>query len=205
MRHVFERHGLAALLVAVVAAGAAAGGPHLQAVVGPAAAAEQQAVSTDAFSHGFTAIEGHDLPLEQFRGRPVLVVNTASLCGFTRQYADLQSLWERYRDRGLVVLGVPSGDFDQEMDDNAQIQEFCETTFGIDFPLTEKVSVRGPSSHPLFEHIRQELGAAAGPGWNFYKYLIAPDGRVVEAWPSRLAPLDPAVTSAIEAALGPAS
>ena len=159
----------------------------------------------DAFAFAFTAIEGHALPLDQFRGRPMLVVNTASFCGFTHQYAELQALWETYRDRGLVVLGVPSDDFNQEMADNAAIREFCEVEFGIDFPLTERVAVRGPESHPLFAYFRQELGAAAGPSWNFFKYLVAADGRVVEAWSSRTAPSAPAITSAIERALEAAS
>ncbi len=160
--------------------------------------------SGDAFAYGFTAIEGHELPLEQFRGRPMLIANTASFCAFTRQYGELQRLWERYRDRGLVVLGVPSDDFNQEMDDDAAIREFCEVQFGIDFPMTERVSVRGRDSHPLFSHIRSELGQRAGPNWNFFKYLIAPDGRVVGSWSSRVAPDAAAIVEAIEALL-PAS
>jgi glutathione peroxidase len=157
--------------------------------------------SGDAFTFAFAAIEGHDLPLAQFRGRPMLVVNTASFCGFTHQYAELQALWESYRDRGLVVLGVPSDDFNQELDDNTAIQEFCEVEFGIDFPMTERVAVRGTESHPLFAYFREELGASAGPNWNFFKYLVAADGRVVEAWSSRTAPNSTAITSAIERAL----
>ncbi len=155
-------------------------------------------------TYGFTAIEGHALPLEPYRGQPLLVVNTASFCGFTRQYGALQALWERYRERGLVVLGVPSDDFNQELDENGAIKEFCEVNFGIDFPMTERVAVRGPESHPLFAHIRGALGQDAGPSWNFFKYLIGPDGRVLEAWPSRIAPDDPAITTAIEEQL-PAS
>lgn len=158
----------------------------------------------DAFTHDFTAIEGHKLPLETYRGQPLLVVNTASFCGFTGQYGALQALWESYRERGLVVLGVPSDDFNQELDDNSAIKAFCEVNFGIDFPMTERVAVTGPESHPLFTHIRDELGEDAGPRWNFHKYLIAPDGRVLEAWPSQIAPDDPEVTTAIEALL-PAS
>ena len=158
----------------------------------------------DAFTYGFTAIEGHALPLEPYRGQPLLVVNTASFCGFTRQYGALQALWERYRERGLVVLGVPSDDFNQELDENGAIKEFCEVNFGIDFPMTERVAVRGPESHPLFAHIRNELGQDAGPSWNFFKYLIGPDGSVLEAWPSRIEPDDPAITTAIEEQL-PAS
>lgn len=159
----------------------------------------------DAFAFDFIAIEGHPLPLEQFRGRPMLVVNTASFCGFTDQYAELQELWETYRDRGLVVLGVPSDDFNQEMGDNAAIREFCEVEFGIDFPLTERVAVRGSGSHPLFTYFRGELGPGAGPDWNFFKYLIDADGRVIDSWSSRTAPTADAITGAIERQLDPAS
>lgn len=156
------------------------------------------AAAQGAFTFAFTAIEGDPLPLERFRGRPVLIVNTASQCGFTPQYAALQRLWEQYRGRGLVVLGVPSNDFRQESGDNAAIKAFCETNFDIDFPLTEKVSVTGPGSHPLFAWLRGELGDAAGPRWNFHKYLIGPDGRAVAFWPSAVEPDAPAITAAIE-------
>ena len=193
--------GLAVLLLATVGV-VAIGMASLAAAEGEAATARP---SGDAFAFAFTAIEGHDLPLDQFRGRPMLVINTASFCGFTHQYAELQALWETYRDRGLVILGVPSDDFNQEMDDNAAIQAFCEVEFGIDFPMTERVTVRGAESHPLFAYFRDELGPGAGPSWNFFKYLIAADGRVVESWSSRTAPGAGAITSAIERALDPAS
>lgn len=186
-----KRHGLAILLACGVVAASSSG-----------ALSEQGSnVAGDVYSHSFTAIEGHALPLVQFRGQVILVVNTASFCGYTRQYAELQALWERYRDRGLAVLGVPSDDFNQEMDDNAAIRQFCEVEFGIDFPMTERVSVRGDDSHPLFAAIRATLGQSAGPSWNFFKYLIDPEGRIVAAWPSRIAPDDPAIVEAIEALL----
>jgi len=190
---------LSSVLALVLVAGALTSSSYADDRAAPAGA------NADAFSFDFTAIEGDPLPLEQFRGRPMLVVNTASFCGFTRQYAELQTLWETYRDEGLVVLGVPSDDFNQEMDDNAAIREFCEVQFGIDFPMTERVSVRGSGSHPLFAHFRAELGASAGPTWNFFKYLVAPDGRVVEAWSSRTAPSATAITGAIERALATVS
>ena len=206
MRHLRNAVGLAigltalsGVLALVLVAGAFTSSSHAEDHAEPAGS------NGDAFSFDFTAIEGHPLPLEQFRGRPMLVVNTASFCGFTRQYAELQTLWETYRDQGLVVLGVPSDDFNQEMDDNAAIREFCEVQFGIDFPMTERVSLNGSDSHPLFAHFRAELGASAGPSWNFFKYLVAPDGRVVEAWSSRTPPNSAAITSAIERALATAS
>jgi glutathione peroxidase len=154
----------------------------------------------------FTSIEGEALPMSAYAGRPVLVVNTASMCGFTYQYTSLQRLWETYRDRGLVVLGVPSNDFGgQEPGSNEDIKSFCEVNFDIDFPLTEKVHVRGADSHPLFAWFREKLGAQAGPRWNFHKYLIAPDGSLAGAWPSSVEPNDAQITVALEPLLAPRS
>lgn len=159
-----------------------------------------------AFAYSFVAIDGEPMPLAQWQGRPVLVVNTASMCGFTPQYTGLQALWERYRERGLVVLGVPSADFGgQEYDDNAQIKSFCEVNFAVDFPMTEKVQVKGSGTHPLFAWLRAQAGDAAGPRWNFWKYLIAPDGSLAGYWPSQTEPDAAPLTAAIEARLGGAS
>ena len=157
-----------------------------------------------AHAFAFTSIEGEPLPMQAFAGRPMLVVNTASLCGFTYQYAALQRVWEAYRDRGLVVLGVPSNDFGgQEPGSGEEIKTFCEANFDVDFPLTEKVQVSGPGSHPLFAWLREELGAGVGPRWNFHKYLIAPDGAVAGAWPSAVEPGGAPVTAAVEKLLPP--
>jgi glutathione peroxidase len=161
--------------------------------------ASDAAEPAGAHAFAFTSIEGDPLPLAAFAGRPVLVVNTASMCGFTYQYAALQRLWAAYRDRGLVVLGVPSNDFGgQEPGSAKEIKTFCETNFDVDFPLTEKVHVKGAPSHPLFAWFREELGADAGPRWNFHKYLIAPDGRVVAAWPSSVEPDAKEITAAVD-------
>jgi glutathione peroxidase len=152
-------------------------------------------------AHDFTfrGIDGGTLPLSAWRGKPVLIVNTASECGFTPQYADLQKLWQRYRDRGFVLLGVPSNDFGgQEPGEAAEIKEFCTKNYGVDFPLAAKEPVTGAGAHPFYRWIAQEGGA---PRWNFHKYLIAPDGTLAGAWSSRVAPDDGAITSAIEAAL----
>ena len=152
--------------------------------------------------HELVAIEGGPLPLRAYEGHPVLLVNTASFCGFTRQYSGLQALWERYRDRGFVLLGVPSNDFgSQEPGSNAEIKEFCAVNFAIDFPMSEKVEVVGPGSHPLFHDLRSALGDEAGPRWNFYKYLLDDRGRPVRYWPSSVEPNDPAIIDAIEALL----
>ena len=167
----------------------------------PLSAAE----APSAHEFGFVSIEGEPLPMAAFAGRPVLVVNTASMCGYTYQYAALQRVWSAYRDRGLVVLGVPSNDFGgQEPGSASQIKTFCEVNFDVDFPLTDKVHVRGAESHPLFAWFRQRLGESAGPRWNFHKYLIGPDGEVVAAWPSAVDPDSGEVTAAIERLL-PAS
>ena len=150
----------------------------------------------------FTSIEGEPLPMTTFAGKAVLVVNTASLCGFTYQYGALQDLWETYRERGLVVLGVPSNDFGgQEPGSADEIKEFCEVNFDVDFPLTEKQVVKGREAHPFFREAVAILGAEAAPRWNFHKYLVAPDGRLVGAWPSRVEPGSAAIRDQIEAVL----
>lgn len=163
------------------------------------AKAEQGA---SAFGFSFTAIDGGPLPLDAFAGKAVLVVNTASACGFTRQYADLQALWERYRDRGLVVLGVPSNDFGgQEPGTEAEIKTFCEVNFAVDFPLTAKERVRGDDAHPFYRWAAHELGIAALPRWNFHKYLIAPDGRLVDWFSTMTSPTSEKVLKSVEAHL----
>ena len=155
-----------------------------------------------AHSFTFTSIEGESLPLSDFAGKAVLLVNTASFCGFTPQYEQLQALWEDYKDRGLVVLGVPSDNFGgQEYGDNAQIKQFCDVTFGIDFPMTEKEDVRGPGAHPLYLWIGGQLQQNAEPRWNFHKFLIDPDGRVVEGFATTTRPDAEPVIAAIEAVL----
>jgi glutathione peroxidase len=151
---------------------------------------------------GFTSIDGAPMPLSGLAGQAVLVVNTASLCGFTHQYGALQRVFETYRGRGLVVLGVPSNDFGgQEPGSSAEIKQFCEVNFAVDFPLTEKQVVKGAGAHPSFRAVVAELGPEAAPRWNFHKFLITPDGRLAGTWPSRVEPDAPEVTLAIEAVL----
>ena len=163
-------------------------------------AAAGVAAPGSAYDFSFTAIEGHPLPLSDFRGKVVLVVNTASFCGFTGQYEGLQALWERYRDDGLVVLGVPSNDFGgQEPGTEAEIKEFCETTFAVDFPLTEKQVVKGEGAHPFYIWARESLGSA--PRWNFHKYLIGRDGALAGSFGSMTGPKSRKLAAAIEALL----
>ena len=141
----------------------------------PSVRAEQ---ARTAYDFSFTSIEGEPLPLERFKGKALLVVNTASLCGFTPQYEDLQALWETYRDKGLVVIGVPSGDFGgQEYDSAERTRDFCDANYRITFLLTEKVHVSGEEAHPFFAWVTGELGSLSVPRWNFYKYVIDPEGR----------------------------
>ena len=147
----------------------------------------------------FTAIEGTPLPMDDWRGRPVLVVNTASLCGFTPQYADLQALHDRYAARGLVVLAVPSDDFRQELASDAAVAEFCQIQLGLDIPLTRITPVRGPDAHPFYRWLAQTHGHV--PQWNFNKALIGPDGDLLGFWGSTTRPTARQITRLIEAAL----
>jgi glutathione peroxidase len=136
----------------------------------------------------------------QYAGKVVLVVNTASFCGFTPQYKGLEALDSKYRSRGLVVLGFPSNDFSQESGTNKEIAEFCESTFGVKFPMFAKSSVRGADANPLFKELAQASGTT--PKWNFYKYLIARDGKVVESYSSMTSPDDRGFVRELEKQLG---
>ncbi|MEO1282667.1 MAG: glutathione peroxidase [Pseudomonadota bacterium] len=158
--------------------------------------------SGSAHDFQFEAINGSDLPLKSFRGKAVLVVNTASLCGFTRQYEGLQSLWSRYSERGLVVVGVPSNDFGgQEPKSDSEIANFCKGAFGVTFPLTSKTSVRGSDAHPFYVWARDTLGAEAAPRWNFHKYLIDGNGKLVSSFSTMVSPSAKELQTAIEAEL----
>lgn len=142
------------------------------------------------------SIDGGLLDTGDWDGKPVLVVNTASQCAFTSQYAELQALYDTYRDRGLVVLAVPSDDFRQELDSASEVREFCEMTFGLDMPMTDIISVKGVDAHPLYQMVRTETGFV--PNWNFNKVLFAPDGSVAQTWGSRTSPMSRDITSAVE-------
>jgi len=147
-------------------------------------------------------LEGGAFAPDAFAGKVVLVVNTASFCGFTRQYAGLEELWSRHRDGGFVLLGVPSNDFGaQEPGAETQIKEFCEMRYGVDFPLTSKEHVIGGAAHPMFKWIAKELGEGAAPKWNFHKYLIGKDGSIAGTFGSRTEPDAAELTHAIDAAL----
>jgi len=171
----------------------------------PAAASAQTAAPAcpAILQHTFARLQDEKpQSLCQYAGKVVLVVNTASFCGFTPQYKGLEALDSKYRSRGLVVLGFPSNDFAQEAGSNKEIADFCESTFGVKFPMFAKSSVRGPDASPLFKQLAQLSGTT--PKWNFYKYLIGRDGKVVDAYSSMTAPDDRAFVREIEKQLGAA-
>jgi glutathione peroxidase len=151
-------------------------------------------------------IDGEPVRLEQYRGKVLLIVNTASKCGFTGQYEGLQNLYETYEEKGLVVLGVPSNDFmSQEPGTNEEIQSFCKLNYGVTFPLFEKVAVKGSGQHPLFTYLTSKKTNPEFSGkisWNFNKFLISRDGQIVNRFGSRDTPDNKELISAIEAELG---
>ena len=156
-----------------------------------------------AHEFGFNSIDGKPLRLKDYAGHPVLIVNTASECGFTPQYSGLESLWRKYRERGLVVLGVPSNDFGrQEPGTESEIREFCRARYGVTFPMTAKYDVVGKNAHPFYHWITAQAGEAAAPRWNFHKYLIDGKGELAGVFPSKVAPEDRKLIDAIEEQLG---
>ncbi|CAO3414972.1 glutathione peroxidase [Azospirillum doebereinerae] len=160
------------------------------------------ALAASAHDFTFKGIDGQPLPLAQFAGKAILVVNTASQCGFTPQYKGLEALWERYRERGLVVVGVPSDDFGgQEPGNAAVIKDFCEVNYKIDFPLADKTAVSGDDAHPFYRWAANEMGFVAKPRWNFHKYLVGTDGKLTAWFSSVTDPESDKVRDAIEALL----
>lgn len=147
----------------------------------------------------FPSIDGGTIDLDQWRGQPVLVVNTASLCGFTDQYDGLQALYDRYRADGLVVLAVPSDDFNQELSSAAEVKHFCEVNFNLNIPMADVTPVKGPAAHAFYKWVEQQAGFT--PNWNFNKVLIAPDGAIAATYRSVTRPEGKAMTAAVEALL----
>ena len=157
---------------------------------------------SNAYDFSFTSIDGEPLPLSSFKGKPVLVVNTASKCGLTPQYEGLEKLYRDYRDRGLVVLGVPCNQFaGQEPGSEEEIKTFCQVKFDVDFPMTAKVDVKDAGRHPFYAWAEAELGTPAVPVWNFHKILVGKDGEAVAAFGPRTDPLDESITESVEKAL----
>jgi len=169
-----------------------------------AAAAQSPAMSrVTAYAFSFKGLEGGDIRLADYAGKPILIVNTASLCGYTPQYAGLQELWTRFRERGLMVIGVPSNDFGgQEPGGAADIIHTAKQDYGVTFPLTAKVSVRGTGIHPFYKWAAAERPLET-PRWNFHKYIVGHDGRIAAAFPSEVEPGDARVVTAIGRELPP--
>lgn len=159
-------------------------------------------MAQDAYDFSFNSIDGAPLPLASFKDKVVLVVNTASKCGLTPQYEGLEKLYSDYKDKGLVVLGVPSNQFaGQEPGTDAEIADFCMTNFSVDFPMTSKTDVKGDEAHPFYKWAKDTLGEPAEPVWNFHKLLVGKDGKLIRAFGPRTEPLDNELTGAIEQAL----
>jgi glutathione peroxidase len=178
-----RRHALA-LLAAFIAVPAAAQTPGVSRMT--------------AFAFTFAGLDGADIRLAAFAGKPILVVNTASQCGYTPQYAGLQELWTRYRARGLTIVAVPSNDFGgQEPGDASEIKETASHAYGVTFPIAEKAVVKGPGADPFYKWAASERPRDP-PRWNFHKYLIGRDGHIAASFPSAVEPTDPRVIAAIE-------
>ena len=155
-----------------------------------------------AHDFSFRSIDGGNLPLKNFEGKVILLVNTASMCGFTGQYEGLQILWSAYKDRGLVVLGVPSNDFGgQEFGDAKKVKSFCTLNYGIDFPMADIVLIKGPNAHPYYKWIADVHGRLAMPRWNFHKHIIDANGELVDWFASTTGPKNNGLIKAIETAL----
>ncbi len=155
-----------------------------------------------AYDFTLTTLQGEALELARFSGRPLLIVNTASRCGFTPQYEGLQALWSQNRERGLTVIGVPSNDFGrQEPGSEDEIAGFCSANYGVSFPMTEKLRVRGPDADPLFRWLAQQGGLLSRPRWNFFKYVIGRDGRLADWFSSVTSPDSPRLRTAVSRVL----
>ena len=141
-----------------------------------------------AYEFSFKSIDGDKINLQNYKDNVIIVVNVASRCGFTNQYEDLQNLWSKYKDKNLVVVGVPTNNFKQEPGSNKDIKDFCETNFNINFPMTEKMDVIGENAHPFFKWAKENHGRSAIPKWNFHKIIIGKDGKVADTFLSTTTP-----------------
>ena len=150
------------------------------------------------YDFNIESITGETINLNKYKDKVILVVNTASFCGFTKQYEELQELWDTYKEKGLIVIGVPSNSFNQEKNNNADIKEFCEVNFNINFPLTTLTEVKGKDAHELFKWAKENHGKSAEPKWNFHKILINKEGKVQDTFASFTKPTSKKIIKAIE-------
>ena len=202
MNHYLVKNVINRVLLALILASAAVGFEAVQAnTTAPSAAPMASAAACPALlNHKFDRLQDEKpQSLCQYAGKVVLVVNTASFCGFTSQYKGLEALHSKYKEQGLVVLGFPSNDFSQEGGSNKQIADFCESTFGVKFPMFTKTQVTGEAAAPLFKQLTAQTGQK--PRWNFHKYLIGRDGKVIDQYSSMTSPESKTLVSAIEKSL----
>ena len=150
------------------------------------------------YDFNIESINGELINFKEYKNKTVLVVNTASYCGFTDQYQELQELWDNYKSKGLIVLGVPSNSFNQEKKNNDEVKEFCEVNFNINFPLTTITEVKGDNAHDLFKWAKKNHGKSAIPKWNFHKILINKEGRVEDTFTSFTKPMSKKLVGKIE-------
>jgi glutathione peroxidase len=152
-----------------------------------------------AYNFNFKDLDGSLIELSEFKNKVIVVVNVASKCGFTNQYEDLQNIWNKYQDKGLVIIGVPSNDFgNQEPGSSDEIKNFCEAKFGITFPMTEKIIVKGDKAHPFYIWAKENFGKSAVPKWNFHKIIINKEGKVAETFASITKPTSRKFTKILE-------
>ena len=150
------------------------------------------------FDFSIKNINGEIINFEKYKNKVILLVNTASFCGFTKQYNDLQNLWDEYQSKGLIVLGIPSNSFNQEQSKDSEVKEFCEVNFNITFPLTTIINVKGDDAHEIFKWAKKNYGNSAVPKWNFHKILINKDGKIQKTFNSFTNPMSEKIVSEIE-------
>ena len=150
------------------------------------------------FDFKIGSISGEEIDFQKYRNKVILLVNTASYCGFTPQYDNLQKLWDKYKNDGLVVLGIPSNSFNQEKKANEEVKKFCEVNFNINFPMSEITEVKGDNAHAIFKWAEQNYGKSAIPKWNFYKILINKEGKIEDTYSSFTNPTSNKIVSKIE-------
>ena len=162
-----------------------------------------KSISSEKSFHDFSieSISGKDIVLADYKDKVVLLVNTASQCGFTPQYAGLQKIYDRYKDDGFVVLGVPSDDFNQELSNDEDVKKFCEIRYGVNFPLTSIQKIKGDSAHPLYKWISGNTSVIGQPRWNFHKYLISKEGQILNWFSSMTSPTSEGRLKQVEQAL----
>ena len=150
------------------------------------------------YNFKINSITGEEINFNDYKNKAILLVNVASYCGFTKQYADLQKLWEVYRDKGFVVIGVPSNSFNQEKNSEKEIKKFCEVNFNINFPMTSIYEVKGDNAHEIYKWAMNNHGKSAIPKWNFHKILIGKDGKIVDTFVSFTSPTSKKITKIID-------